>query len=481
MTANVKLFTLNTIILAAGKGVRMRSDIPKVLHKVCGVTLLERTIRAVNNTNPNKIIVVIGAGKDLVEKEIARIKKLSWALNTNITVVWQKEQNGTGHAVQVALHEVESSATKVLILPSDSPLVTDTVFNELLAHCANDVVISLATSNPPNPYGFGRIVRNSKGDITSIVEEKDCSEIERKITETNTSIYVVNRAFLEESVNNLSNNNAQGEFYLTDIVGIAIDKNKKVTGINIKDYFITQGANSRFELSTLELIHRQRLVKHWMDEGVTFQDPATVYIEENIFIGKDSFIGANTHISNGSHIGERVHIEGNSMIINSHIKSDVIIKFSSIIEDSNVESECSIGPFARLRPGTVLDKYVKIGNFVETKKALVHSGAKINHLSYIGDAEVGQKVNIGAGTITCNYDGVNKHKTIIASNSFIGSNSCFVAPVSVGEGAYIGAGSVITKEVPPRSLGIARARQTVIDGWADKATSKSKETKKEEK
>lgn len=467
-----KINSINAVVLAAGKGVRMHSDIPKVLHRVCGLTLLEHTLRAVCKITPSKIIVIIGAGKDLVEKELARIKTLQWASSVNIHAVEQKEQKGTGHAVQVAMSSLEPLATQVLIVPADSPLVTDAVFSKLAMTCQDDAAISLATSYPPNAHGFGRIVRDESNNVVQIIEEKDCSPKEREIKETNTSIYVVNNSFLAHSIVQLSNNNAQGEFYLTDIVEIAIKENKKVVGVNIEDYHVVQGANSRAELSALEHIHRQQLVKSWMDSGVTFQDPMNTYLEEDIFIGKDSFIGAGTHILSGSHIGERVHIEGNTMITNSRISADVTIKFSSIIEDSQIETGCNIGPFARLRPGTKLNKNVRIGNFVETKKALVHEGAKINHLSYIGDAEIGRKVNIGAGTITCNYDGVSKHKTNIAQNSFIGSNTCLVAPVSVGEGAYVGAGSVITKEIPSRALGIARARQTIIEGWADKPKGK---------
>jgi bifunctional UDP-N-acetylglucosamine pyrophosphorylase/glucosamine-1-phosphate N-acetyltransferase len=359
-----------------------------------------------------------------------------------------------------------------MIVPADSPLITSHELSLLLEARTEGATVSLLTAEPPSPEGLGRIVRDDRGEVERIVEQKDCEDEELEISEVNTSMYAVERAFLEAALLELNNSNAQGEYYLTDIIEKAADENLGVEALCVEDYSAVQGANSRVELTMLENIRRGQMAHELMESGVTLEDPFTVYLEEGVVVGRDSWIGPNTHLKGKTVLGERVVVEGNTWIINSEVGSDVEIRFSSVLESCRVSENCQVGPFARLRPDAQLHPKVRVGNFVEIKKAEICSGAKVNHLTYIGDAFVGEDVNIGAGTITCNYDGVNKHRTVLEKGSFVGSNSCFVAPVSVGEGAYIGAGSVITKDVPGRSLGLGRARQTVIDGWVDKKNKK---------
>ncbi len=465
-----KMEDLNIIVLAAGKGVRMNSNISKVLHKVCGRSLVEITLRAASKLNPSKVIVVVGNNKDDVISHVNEFKS-TFLKDVNLEFSFQKEQNGTGDAVKVGLKKIEKGAKKILILPSDSPLIDESVLNSLIE--GEDKKVKFLISTPKNPFGLGRVIRDKSLNILKIVEHKDCSEEEKKINEVNTSIYLVDREFLEDSIKKLNTKNAQGEYYLTDIVFDASREDiHSVKGIKIRDSLLVQGANSRLELIELEKEKRLRLVKKAINGGVRVEDINTLYLEEGVSIGKDSFIGANTHLKGETQIGENVVIEGNSFIENSILEDNVLIRFNSVLENSYVSSNSSIGPFSRLRPEAKLDKNVKVGNFCEIKKSHVREGAKINHLSYIGDSEVGKRVNVGAGTITCNYDGVNKHKTVLEDDTFIGSNSCFISPVTIKKGAYIGAGSVITKDVSENSLGISRVKQGEVFNWALKKASK---------
>lgn len=446
------------IILAAGKGSRMLSELPKVLHKVCGQSLILRTIYALKKAEISKQVVVVGHGKELVQEEID-----SSGVSDIITAI-QKEQLGTGHAAKSGL----SAATEetLIILPGDVPLLCPDVISgaiiEFEKTSADILFVSFVASKP---YAFGRILRDSSDKVLGICEEKDCTKEQKKIKEVNAGVYVCKKAFLEKALDSLKSNNAQSEYYLTDIVGFAAENDYKLTAFVSTNELSLAGANSRAELSVLEKIRRKEINEEFMLSGVSFEDPEAAFIDEGVQIGPDSFIGAGTRLKGKTELAEFVYIEGNSIVQDSKVGAKTKIKLSSTILDSEVGSNCSIGPCAQLRPGTKLGSDVKIGNFVETKKSILEDGVKAGHLSYLGDAEIKKNVNIGAGTITCNYDGTNKHKTIIKEDAFIGSNSCLVAPVEIGDNAYVGAGSTITKDVPDKSLAIARNRQEIKKNW----------------
>ncbi len=471
MTENDK--ELQIVLLAAGKGTRMKSRLPKVLHQVCGVTLIERILRVVVELNPVKIIVVVGHEEELLREELEQVSKELELPDRSIElkIVTQKKQNGTGHAVQTALPALNDNSN-VLIIPADVPLLT----SQTLDRFSDDfnkqqATVSCLTCIHPAPYGYGRIIRDEKGVFRAIVEHKDCSENELLVSEINSSIYLVEISFLKQALKSLKANNAQGELYLTDIIAYADEHQFPTAAFIIDDYLEVSGANTRYELSLLEAHQRSLINKQHMLSGVTLEDSSQIYIDEDVVIGADTFIGAGTHLKGRTSIASDVEILGNSFIINTTIGSGAIIKPSCHITSATIAQNCSIGPFAHLRPGSKLHESVKIGNFCETKKVELHAGAKVNHLSYVGDAKVGKNTNIGAGTITCNYDGEKKHKTTISSDVFVGSNTSLVAPVTIGKGAVIGAGSTITKDVPDKALGIARAQQSNIDNWKNRKKS----------
>jgi bifunctional UDP-N-acetylglucosamine pyrophosphorylase/glucosamine-1-phosphate N-acetyltransferase len=456
---------ISIIILAAGKGTRMYSDAPKVLHTVCGRSMLLRVIDAVSVLSPEKIVVVVGYGAEAVQAELQGI--------SNVETVLQAEQNGTGHAVQCALSGAEITSDEVLILPGDVPLIDS---KDLLTLCESKAgnAVSFLTCDHPAPAMLGRVVRDDNGDVEAIVEYKDCSEKQKSISEINSSVYLASKDFLEKSVAALKNNNAQKELYLTDIVAAA-SKDGGVVACKVENYFSLSGANNRYELHQLEAARRAEIVKELMVSGVTIEDPSAVYIDEGVVVEPDTYLGAGTRLRGSTKILSGAVIEGNSLIVDSSVGAGTNVKLSCYIEESTIEANCNIGPYAHLRPGSVLKENVKVGNFVETKKVTLEAGAKANHLTYLGDAHVGEAVNIGAGTITCNYDGYNKFKTEIKAGAFIGSNTALVAPVVVGEGAIIGAGSTISKDVPADALVVERAKERTLEGWA------AQKRKKEEK
>lgn len=459
----------DVIVLAAGKGVRMRSKLPKVLHRLCGQTLVERVLYAVTaGQTPRNISVVVGFEAEQVKAELERIGGKEPFLRTAISSALQAQQNGTGHAAQIGLAALPPGDLPVVIVPGDVPLLSKRTIKRLIEafYSGKSELIFLSCIHP-NPAGFGRIVRQG-GKPTAIVEHKDCTPEQLKIGEINSSIYVVGRKLLGEALGSLKNNNVQGEYYLTDIIGYAVGRGLNVEGLIIEDYQELSGANSRTELSALESIRRQRINQELMDSGITMEDPAATYIDDGVKVGPECWIGAGTRIYGRTVIGSGVVIEGSCVIRDSEISDGARIKFSCVIDSAKVGPAAQVGPFAHLRPDTDLGQDVRIGNFVEVKKSRFAKGAKANHLTYVGDAEVGSKVNIGAGTITCNYDGWNKSKTVIGEGAFIGSNSSLVAPVEVGAGAVIGAGSVITRNVPADALGLERSQQVAIEGWAGK-------------
>ena len=446
---------ITTIILAAGKGTRMCSDLPKVLHKIANRPLLRHVYDMSYQLNNNVIKIVYGHGANLVRKVLADID-VSW--------VEQKQQLGTGHAVQQVSDQISDSDI-VLILYGDVPLLKLSTVKGLLAN-VSDKTLALLTVNLKNPIGYGRIVRDSSGKVTKIVEEKDASITEKKIIEGNTGIMAVQGNKLKKWLNQLSNHNAQGEYYLTDIIEMAVADQITIITTQPESVDEVLGVNNRIQLSHLERVYQQEQAIMLMERGVTLMDPARFDLRGTIVkLGIDIVCDVNVIIEGENSIGNNVIIGANTHIKNAIIGDNVEILANCIIENSVVGQGSKIGPYARLRPETVLAENVHIGNFVELKKSTVASFSKINHLSYIGDATVGAQVNIGAGTITCNYDGVNKFRTIIEDGAFIGSDTQLIAPVTVGKNATIGAGSTITRDSPENQLTLSRAKQMTLAGW----------------
>ena len=445
---------LEIIILAAGKGSRMKSSVPKVLHKIAGTSLLGHVLNAANQLSPQKIHVVVGHGKELVINEFGDIP-INW--------VEQNEQLGTGHAVLQVLPLV-SEDSNVLMLTADVPLIRSDTLN-LLNDAMSAFPLALLTAQIADPSGLGRIIRDASDGVCGIIEHKDASASQRNINEINSGIMCARGNDLKRWLDKVGNDNTQKEYYLTDIVEIAYAEGNPITACQPTNAGEVDGINTRSQLAIVERHYQYKRAEELMAEGVTLMDPARIDIRGEVEIGPDTTIDINTVIVGPSKIGSNVNIGPNCMISASTIGNGTTIHANSVIESSSIHEQVNIGPFARLRPGTELLNKVKIGNFVETKNARLEAGAKVNHLSYVGDATVGQDTNIGAGVITCNYDGADKHKTDIGRDVFVGSNSQLVAPVVIGDGATIGAGSTITSDVEAQALAISRARQRKIQGW----------------
>ena len=457
---------LSTIILAAGKGTRMKSDLVKVLHPLLGVPMLSYPIDlSLNGINSGKTIVVVGYQGEKIRAHF---------IDDRLTFVDQGDPIGTGHAVLCTEDHLKGFKGRVLILCGDVPLLKrDTVRRFIDAHKSSGSTITVMTAILEDPAGYGRIVRMDGGLIRRIVEEKDASPPEMAIREVNAGIYCVDSPFLFEALRRVSTDNAQGEYYLTDIVAIANQQGKRAYGFAVEDPTEVMGINTRVDLAKADEILRNELLTQMMLDGVTIVDPKTTYIDKTVRVGRDTTIYPNCYLQGETIIGERCIVEPNSQITDSKISGDVVIKTSSVIAESTIEDGASIGPFARLRPGTVVKRTARIGNFVEVKKSVIGEGSKANHLTYLGDTTVGKGVNVGAGTITCNYDGKKKHPTVIEDDVFVGSNVELVAPVTVKKGSTIGAGSTITKDVPEDALAISRSKQKTIRGWKQrKATRK---------
>ena len=446
---------LNIIILAAGKGTRMRSSTAKVLHKVAGQSLIEHVINSAYALRPDHVLVVHGSESDQIKKQCSNYP-VEWVLQT--------EQGGTGHAVQQALPYINAADdSHVLILYADVPLLQiDTL--EALRLQLNSADLALLSMHLEEPQGYGRIVRSSDTSVEGIVEEDDASEIIKQIKEVNSGIMAARLATLRECLRLINNDNAQSEYYLTDCVAAAKQLNKTVIAQSCQADE-AQGVNSRAQLAAAELIYQQRRRLSLLDSGVSMTDPATVYIEGQVYIEADVSIGPCVELIGPLTIATGTRISSHSVISNSAIAKNTSIHSFCHIEDAKIGEGCELGPYARIRPQTKLSAGVKIGNFVETKKSEIGKGSKVNHLSYIGDAKIGEQTNIGAGTICCNYDGANKHQTIIGDNVFIGSDTQLVAPVEIEDGATVAAGSTITKKVPTQSLALSRAKQTIISNW----------------
>jgi bifunctional UDP-N-acetylglucosamine pyrophosphorylase/glucosamine-1-phosphate N-acetyltransferase len=445
---------LDIVILAAGQGTRMRSALPKVLHSVAGKSMLGHVIDCARALSPRRIHVVIGHGADLV-RETLDGNDLNWVL--------QGEQLGTGHAVAQALPYI-IDADQILVLYGDVPLLrSDTL--QRLSNQAGSSTLGLLTVTMDDPTGYGRIVRNGAGQVQAIVEQKDASAKHLLITEANTGIMALPGKQAADWLTSLSNDNAQREYYLTDVVALAVASKTGIEVAQPEDEVEVMGANNRQQLSVLERSFQAREALRLMTEGVTLSDPARLDVRGDVVVGRDIFMDINVVLEGLVTIEDNVEIGPNCVIRNSVIRRGSVIKAFSHLDGADVGEGCDIGPYARLRPGTRLGRGAKVGNFVETKKADIGAGSKINHLSYLGDAVVGEQVNIGAGTITCNYDGVNKFVTHIGDNVFIGSNTALVAPLKVGAGATTGAGSTITQDVPTGALAVGRSRQRTIENW----------------
>jgi len=445
---------LNIVILAAGKGTRMHSNKPKVLHEVAGKPILAHVIACAKALNAQKIIVVYGFGGEIVREAFA---------HENITWVNQAEQHGTGHAVQQAVPYLEADAN-TLILLGDVPLVDAEACKSLIEQAKTKLAI--LSFNKANPTGYGRIIRTSTSKVIGIVEQKDATETQRKIVEVNTGIMAMPSANLIKWLSRLTNNNAQKEYYLTDIVEFAVkDKVEVVAEITSDEWSVT-GINSKLDLAQIERVQQARTANKLLQQGVTLRDPARLDVRGDLSCGRDVEIDVNCVLVGDVILGDNVSVAANCVIENAVIAAGTqILPFTHIV-DTKIGENCRIGPYARLRPGTVLQSGVHIGNFVELKNTQVDIGSSVNHLSYVGDTTVGKNVNIGAGTITCNYDGANKHRTVIEDGVFVGSDTQLIAPVTVGKDATIAAGSTISKDVPVGGLTVCRAKeQKTYPSW----------------
>ena len=444
---------LNIVILAAGQGTRMKSSLPKVLHPLAGQALVQHVINASKKLSPEIINVVYGHGGEQVQQYI-NDSEINWVL--------QAEQLGTGHAVDQVKDQLKDNQL-ALILYGDVPLIKVETLTKLLDQAKDG--FSLLTVSLDNPQGYGRIVRNSKGLVEKITEEKDASDDVKKIKEVNTGILAVKADLLKNWLGKLDNKNAQEEYYLTDVIAMAVKDGFTIETTQPNDEYEVLGVNNRLQLAELERYYQQEQANKLMAGGITLGDPTRIEIRGELIHGQDISIDINTIFEGNVSIGNNVSIGANCVIKDSKIADDVVILPMSILDNSSVGKASKVGPFARLRPGAVLSENTHIGNFVEIKKSFVGLGSKVNHLTYVGDSMVGKNVNIGAGTITCNYDGANKHQTVIEDNVFVGSATQLVAPVKIGKNATIGAGSTITTDVAEDELAITRVKQKSIKGW----------------
>lgn len=444
---------MNVVILAAGMGKRMQSDLPKVLHALAGKPLLSHVIDTARQLSPSRCCVVYGHGGDKVPTQLAA---------DDLQFVLQEPQLGTGHAVMQAVSKLNEEQP-TLVLYGDVPLTTVATLRTLTEKAGTDK-LAILTIAMDDPTGYGRIVRE-QNKIVRIVEQKDATDLERQIREVNTGILVAPTRQLKDWLSRLSNHNAQGEYYLTDIIALAVNDNVIIESAQPSHAWETLGVNSKVQLAELERIHQLNLAHQLLEQGVTLADPARIDIRGELHCARDVSIDIGCVFEGQVHIGQGVSIGAYCVIKNSRIADNANIKPFTHIDEARVGSDSQIGPYARLRPGTTLGSDVHVGNFVEIKNSEFGAHSKANHLAYVGDTTVGSRVNIGAGTITCNYDGANKHRTVIEDDAFIGSDTQLVAPVTVGKGATIGAGTTLTKDAPPDSLTVSRARQTTIAGW----------------
>jgi len=445
---------VSVVILAAGQGTRMKSNMPKVLHPVGGKPLLAHVIHTANDLNAVQTVVVYGHGGDQVREKLTQ---------ENVCWVEQAQQLGTGHAVAQALPHLADEHC-ILVLYGDVPLIRATTLSELI-YLAGDNKLAILTVRLDNPVGYGRIVRDAHGHIQRIVEQKDASDTEKAISEVNTGILAVNGKLLKNWLSRLDNKNAQGEYYLTDIIAMAVADGIAVVATHPASEDEVLGVNSRSQLAYLERVYQRQLAEKLMAQGVTIIDPDRIDIRGNVVIGQDVTLDVNVVLEGDVYIGNDTYIGPNCVLRNTRVEDGVLMQAMCVADNAHIGTGSEVGPYSRFRPGAHLIGNNHIGNFVEIKNSVIGQGSKVNHLTYIGDTDMGSGVNIGAGTITANYDGANKHRTTIEDKVSTGSNSVLVAPVKIGEGATIGAGSVISKDAPAGKLTVARARQVTIEGW----------------
>lgn len=449
--------------MAAGQGKRMKSATPKVLHAVGGRPMLEYVLRTAEALAPAYVVVVVGHGGDAVAQFVG----------DRALLVRQQPPRGTGDAVRCALARIPEFSGTVAVLSGDAPLVrSETVRRVVDAHRGSGGAITLATMRLDDPSGYGRVLTGTDQRVVGVVEDRDATPEQRAVRDVNAGLYAMDAVFLRAALEALKPDNAQGEYYLPDVIGLAAERGLAVRSESV-DPEEVWGVNSRAELARAEAVMRDRIRRRWMAEGVTLLDPARIWIDDGVTIGQDTTIAPGVWLEGQTTVGSGCRIGPASHVVDSRLADRVVVKDGSVIEEAVIEDGASVGPYAHLRPGTVVRRDAHVGNFVELKKTELGAGSKANHLSYLGDATIGAGVNVGAGTITCNFDGVKKYQTVIEDNVFIGSDAQLVAPVTVGKGAIVAAGTTVTEDVPPDALVIGRVRQTIKKGWAAKRRSGS--------
>lgn len=460
---------LAIILLAAGLGKRMCSALPKVVHPLGGKPLFMHSLDTARGLGPEKIAVVVGHGAELVRQACG---------GAGIEWIVQERQLGTGHAVGSAREVFEGFSGTVMILNGDVPSITRETLSRLLAsHRERGAALTFVTARLDEPRGYGRVVRGAGGKLSGIVEERDATDAEKKIDEINAGVYAVSAGFLFPALAGLTSDNSQNEYYLTDIVGAALRRGETVGTVEAGDAREIMGINTREELALMEKILQERINRRWMEAGVTLKDPQTTYIEEGVTIGRDTVIGPNTHLLGASVVGERCRIDGSAYLTGARLASGVHLRFSVVLTDCEVGEDAIIGPFAHLRPGTRLGRGVHIGNFVEAKEAAIGEGSKANHLTYLGDVTIGRETNIGAGTITCNYDGFKKYRSAIGDRVQVGSDSTLVAPVSLGDDVYVATATTVRHDIPAGALVYNDRLEKVKPGWTEQKRKKMAKVK----
>ncbi len=461
---------LGVVVLAAGQGTRMKYNLPKVLHPLGGRPLFLHVLRTAQRLNPNAVAIVIGHGAEAVRSAYAG-NDVAWIL--------QEQQRGTGHAVLCAKEAFKGFKGEVIILSGDVPFIREQTLLMLVAHHrSRNAAVTLLTAFLDEPKGYGRILRDDHGNATGIVEEKDATPAQRGIREVNAGVYVVSASFAFAALSEVKNHNQQGEYYLPDIVAIGLAQRADIETVRVDDVREMLGVNTREELAFMEKDLRQSINKKWMLAGVTFKDPDTTYIEDGVTIGKDTVIGPNTQLRGKTVVGERCQIDGSAFLTDAQIGDEVHLRFSVVMTGCRVANGAIIGPFAHLRPGSNLGPNVHIGNFVETKEAKIGQGTKANHLTYLGDVTIGSEANIGAGTITCNYDGFHKYNTTIGDRVQVGSDTTLIAPVSLGDDVYVATASTVRHDVPAGALVYNQRDERVREGWTEQKRKKMKGSKK---
>jgi bifunctional UDP-N-acetylglucosamine pyrophosphorylase / glucosamine-1-phosphate N-acetyltransferase len=461
---------VGVIILAAGQGKRMKSALPKVTHLLGGKPLLLHVLDRARRLNPGQVTIVVGHGAEAVKQVYP---------NDDVTWVVQDRQLGTAHAVLCAMHSFEEFAGDILILSGDVPLISEpTLLAIIHRHWERNASLTLLTAALKEPRGYGRILRHADGEIAGIVEEPDATDEQRQMEEVNAGIYVASAPFLFRALQAVTDNNEQGEYYLPDAVTIGLNQGKRIATLKVDDAREMMGINTREELALMEKTLQERINRKWMDDGVTLKDPNTTYIEEGIVIGRDTVIGPNTHLRGRTAIGERCQIDGSAYLTDAQIGDGVQLRFSVVLTGCRVGDGAIIGPFAHLRPGTALGASVHIGNFVETKEAIIGENTKASHLTYLGDVTIGRDTNIGAGTITCNYDGFQKYRTRIGDRVQVGSDSTLVAPISLGDDVYVATATTLRHDVPAGALAFNERQERVREGWTEQKRNSMKGIKK---